>query len=38
MVLEEDGVANITLLLSGVHSVPVSVFVETQPLTATGME
>ena len=35
-VVEEVGVVNITLLLSGLHSVPVSVFVETQALTANG--
>ena len=35
-VSEEVGVVSITLLLSGLHSIPVSVSLSTQPLTATG--
>ncbi|CAI8022690.1 Endothelin-converting enzyme 1 [Geodia barretti] len=35
-VSEEVGVVSITLLLSGLHSIPVSVSLSTQPLTATA--
>ena len=35
-VSEEVGVVSMTLLLSGVHSIPVSVLVSTLPLSASG--